>query len=181
VLDLLAAGADRAEILGDYPLLEESDTPPRWNTRRSRAIIPFYALPDALPSSLRAMPFRRHNKEGVDGRADTRPGRRGGPASSCAHSVRVSTAFHDAIAKQGVDGRADTRPARRGGPASSCVHSVRVSTAFHDAIAKQGVKFGAKPDPGGHNLPGCGKIATRWSLLHTRAQIRLAKAQPSGS
>ncbi len=49
VLDLLAAGASREAILGDYPLLEAATLPPRSNTRRARATTRCCASPDAVP------------------------------------------------------------------------------------------------------------------------------------
>jgi Protein of unknown function (DUF433) len=49
VLDLLAAGATREEILEDYPLLEAGDiTAALEYAARARAIIPYCASPDAV-------------------------------------------------------------------------------------------------------------------------------------
>ena len=60
VLELLATGATREEILADYPLLEAGDIT-RVNTRRARAIIRFCALPDAVIVDAQLPPAPRYS------------------------------------------------------------------------------------------------------------------------
>ncbi len=56
VLDLLAAGAERAEILADYPLLENGDITTALDTPRGRATIWCCAWLDALRISVASHP-----------------------------------------------------------------------------------------------------------------------------
>ena len=51
VLDLLAAGATREEILADYPYLEATTSRPSWNSRPDKTIIRFCEARNCASSS----------------------------------------------------------------------------------------------------------------------------------